>query len=182
MSFSLCSLEPYFVNILCLYILVCFLLTLMYIITTKTLKDILYGLLDLIWNIGLRIRQHSLCKRTWPIPTFMKPSACDLKFHLKQVLWSHLSSSTTWSYWSCYFEPVSNVYPWSHLIHGRLWRRSWNCQACMWLSLFNSFIFTLLFVYWYCLILKSKGIWVSIWHSCLLDCYPFGQIFPTLNF
>ncbi|KAI5402947.1 hypothetical protein KIW84_050516 [Lathyrus oleraceus] len=48
-----------------------------------------------VWTIGfdmsfgLRIRQHSLCKRTSPMPTFLKPSSCDLNFHLMQE-YAHL--------------------------------------------------------------------------------------------
>ena len=33
-----------------------------------------------------------------------------------------------------------------------------------------------------CLILMSKGIWVSIWHSCLLDCSPLVRSFQLLTF
>ena len=44
-----------------------------------------------IWSeLWLKIRQHPLCKRTWPMSTFLKPS---LSFHLMQVLgftWVHL--------------------------------------------------------------------------------------------
>jgi hypothetical protein len=74
-------------------------------------------------SFGFRIRQHSQCKRTWPMPTFLKPSHCEVSFHLMQVLRSLLSSSTTWSWCKCYFELVSNALFWAiqgvcHLIHG----------------------------------------------------------------
>ena len=146
-----------------------------------------------VWTIGfdlsfgLRIRQHSLCKRTRPMPTFMKPSHYELNFHLMQVLRSLLSSSATWSWWKCYFEPVSNALFWAiqgvcHLIHGKIKKKTMKLLAWMWLSLFDALLFILLFVYWYCLILKSKGNLGFYMTFLSIGLQPIGQIFSTLNF
>ena len=114
----------------------------------------MYGLLDLIWAFGLRIRQHPLCKRTWPMPTFLKPSYCDLSFHLMQVLRSirvHLlhdhCEAVIFTLWLMSYLKSPDTWEDSHL---------WTCMlGCGHLYLMPCLI--LLIACWLLLDSKSKG-------------------------
>ena len=83
-------------------------------------------------SFGLRIRQHSLWKRTLPMPTFLKPSYYDLGFYLMQVLGStciHLlhglyANVTLNLCLMPYSEPIKDYVIW---YMGRLRRRLWSC-------------------------------------------------------
>ena len=134
-------------------------------------------------SFGLRIRQHSLCKRTWPMPTFLKPSSCDLNSHMIQVLisiWVHLilgiDANVTLNLCLMPYSKPFNEYG--------IWymKKIMKLLAWMWLSLFHALLFILLFVYWYCLILKSKGKMGFYMTFLSVGFHPIGQIFSTLNF
>ena len=84
-------------------------------------------------------------------------------------LWS---SSVTWSYWSCYFEPVSNAYFWSHLIHEKTKKIVSYGFVCLDVAIFIWCLALhianfLLIIAWF-KVQRESGF--SIWHSCLLDC------------
>jgi hypothetical protein len=148
MPFSLYSLShTLWLFYACIYLFVFVVFWLNVYNNNKNPKKHLCGLLDLLWDIGLRIRQHSLCKRTWPMPTFMKPNACELKLHLIhhwRSIKGHLQHDhygvVTLNLWLMpSFEVICYM--------GKTWRRSWSCQAWMWISLFDALLFNLLFVY-----------------------------------
>ena len=145
------------------------------------------GLLDLIWALGHRIRQHSICKRTWPMPTFLRPSYWDLSFHLMQVLGFIWSS--TWSWCKCYFERVPNILFWAksrrgHLIHAKA-KKTVSCEvACVdvvifiWCLALNTANCSLILLD--SKVQRENGF--SIWHSFLLDCIPLVRSFQLLTF
>ena len=149
------------------------------------------GLLDLIWAFGLRIRQHSICKRTWPMPTFLRPSYCDLSFHLMHVLgstWVHLlhgldANVTLNLCLMPYSELIKEYVIW---YMGKIMKRTMELLTWMWLSFFYALTFlmtdiaiSLLIIAWF-KVQRENGF--SIWHSCLLDCIPLVRYFQLLTF
>ena len=146
------------------------------------------GLLDLIWAFGPRIRQHSICKRTWPMATFLRLSYYELSFHLMQVFWS------TWIHLLHGLDATITLnlclMPYSKLIkeyviwYMRRQRRLLVVKllAWMWLSLFDALLDIancLLIIVWF-KVQRESGF--SIWHSCLLDCIPLVRSFQLLTF
>jgi hypothetical protein len=70
-----------------------------------------------------------------------------------------------------------------HMLHGQIWRKimeflSLDVAIFIWCLALQVDILCIVC----CLILMSKGIWVSIWHSCLLDCSPLVRSFQLLTF
>ena len=95
MQFSLCPLGPYCViYFVCVYFAcLCGLWPLMYIITTKTLKNFCVDCWLDLGQMDLELRQHSYAKGLGQCQLIEKPSACNLKLHLihhSRSLWVHL--------------------------------------------------------------------------------------------
>ena len=145
----------------------------------------------LIWTFGLGTRQHSLYKKDLDNANILRPSYCELSLHLVQALdfvWIHLQHCLGAN---CYFDLVFDALVWVdqgifHLIHEKITKTASYWNAC--LDIMAIFIWCLglhmvcLDIAYACCLLKSKGKWVSIWHSCVLDCIPLVRSFQLLTF
>ena len=146
----------------------------------------------LIWTFGLRTRQHSLCKKDLANAKILRSRYCGLRLHLMQafdLVWIHLLHCLDAN---CYFDLVSNALFWVdqgmfHHIHEKTKKTAsyGNCLlGCGYLYLmpWSSWCLILLISCWLFPDSKSKGKWVSIWHSCVLDCIPLVRYFQLLTF